>query len=164
MLNPQLLILIITLVSYFLAKKSGADTTEAALVGLAAGGLTYAAIPDEAWEASNVGLFSRTSEVSSDVDEKDLTKVKDNVYKHTSGAYFEKIGDKYYQKLLDTSTEGETTTKKLISEVGETFRSWGALGTAGVITTTKAVTTSDEKSTKWIIVAGCVLAALFLLK
>lgn len=181
----KLISLIIALVTTFLAKKSGASTTEAALLGLTAGGLTYAALDDSDWAKSNVYEFSKTGSTVSETDlnaraEVVEKKTVDGVeyVKYDDGNWYVKGTDgmmtQYEEKekvVFNTDSSGQQTTSQesvwttALKETGATLREWGGLGTSAVIATTKAATTSDtSKMQTWMLLAGALAIALIVLK
>lgn len=163
--------LLISLVTFFLAKKSGASTTEAALLATTAGGLTYAALSESDWDATNVKAFSSTSNTK-DVEEGYLEKYGTlTEYTHNGKSVYT-IDGKYYvypgdsknqiqEITVEKKSDGSTSTGSVMSEVGSTLRSWGAAGTSLVIGTTKAATSSKNTSMMWLLAAG--VLAFFLL-
>lgn len=191
-MSALVIALIVKLVTFFIAKKSGASTTEAALLGLTAGGLTYAALDAADWDETNVKSLSKdkattfdswTSFVNSGVTTdttKETQDIKDDegntiatIFTGTDGLKYKLNADGTVEQVVaktttthnpdgtaTTSTAWETATK----EVGETLRSWGATGTSLVMATTKAATSSDATSTKWLLVAAAAVVAIIVLK
>lgn len=124
--------IIVWLMSYFISTKNGMSSGKAALLATAAGvGTYYLADP------SNT----------------------DNVLGLSFGDTKATPGD------VSAATQTATTVaggigSTAVSEVGSTLRSWGPLGTAGVVATTTGALSDD----KWLMYGGIAVLAVVLLK
>lgn len=125
--------IIVWLVSYFLSSKNGASSGKAALIATAAGlGTYYLADPAN---TENILGFSYGN-----------TKATPGDVSGSTGA---------------ATTRAPSLGSTAVSQVGETLRSWGPLGTAGVVGVTAGALSGDNK---WLWIGGAVLAALVVLK
>lgn len=124
--------IIVWLISYFLQTKNGVSSGKAALTATAAGMATYYLA-----DPSN----------------------KDNVLGVSFGDSKTTPGD------VSGSTGGSTQVlpslgSTVATEVGSTLRSWGPLGTVGVVTAGTGALTDN----KWLLYGGAALLALLVLK
>ena len=124
--------IIVWLMSYFISTKNGMSSGKAALLATAAGVGTYY-LADPSNRDNVLGLsFGDTRATPGDV----------------SGA----------TQAATTAAGGIGSTA--VSEVGSTLRSWGPLGTAGVVATTTGALSDD----KWLVYGGIAVLAVALLK
>lgn len=186
-MTALVLALIVKLVTFFLAKKSGASTTEAALLGLTAGGLTYAALSASDFDKTNVKSLSNDKAIKYN----DMTELVNSgvsldgstaeagtgdvayIAQGSDGLYYRVFNDGTIEQVQQKTSvsydaagnETKTTTwETATKEVGETLRSWGPLGTSAVLATTKAVTSSSSQTTKWVLIAAAACAAILIFK
>lgn len=124
--------IIVWLVSYFLQTKNGVSSGKAALTATAAGLATYY-LADPA-NSENILGFSYGNA------------------KATPGDVSGSTGSA--QATLPSL--GSTA----VTQVGETLRSWGPIGTAGVV----GVTAGASSGNKWLLYGGLAVAAIVLLK
>lgn len=124
--------IIVWLMSYFISTKNGMSSGKAALLATAAGlGTYYLADPSNKDNVLGIS-FGDTRATPGDV----------------SGA----------TQTATTAAGGIGSTA--VSEVGSTLRSWGPLGTAGVV----ATTTGALSDNKWLMYGGIAVLAVVLLK
>lgn len=153
------LALIMTLISYFISKKSGASSTKAALTASAAGLGTYYVATQTEWgqsveQALDDGWEALVGEDGTTITNRDGSTAyapKGSTPKlDASGApMYDSLG----RAMVTLASDTVTTT-------GKVLESWGPTGTAAVIGTTAVATGGLDP--KWLWLAGG-LAALFIL-
>lgn len=148
-----IIMLIIALVSYFGAKKSGATDGEAALLAAAAGAGSYYVTTQTDWGKGLVSDISGWVGLTDAVGTP-LTNTDGSVAKAPVGAT--PVLDASGQVVRDASGN---VLWKLIDETGETLQSWGPEGTAGVIAT-GALAANADNWMMWLGVGAVALVAL----
>lgn len=125
--------IIVWLISYFISTKNGMSAGKAALVATAAGvGTYYLADPSNKGNILGVSLGdSKTTP-----------------------------GDVSGATVPTTQTTAPSLGSTALTEIGSTFRSWGPVGTAGVVATTTGALTDN----KWLLYGGAAVLAIALLK
>lgn len=124
--------IIVWLMSYFISTKNGMSSGKAALLATAAGVGTYY-LADPSNQGNVLGLsFGDTKATPGDV----------------SGA------------TRPATTAVGSIGSTAVSEVGATLRSWGPLGTTGVV----ATATGALSDNKWLLYGGVAVLAVLLLK
>lgn len=156
----EIITLIMMLLSYFTAKKTGADDTEAALVAAGAGLGTYYVGTQTEWGKDLVATLDNSWTSLMDGDEpvkqdgKTVTAPPGAVpEKNPDGSYKTDSNGNILWKLLDT-------TGKVVGTTGSVLESWGPTGTAAVVGA--AGIASGNKN--WLIWGGVALGVLLLLK
>lgn len=126
--------IIVWLVSYFMSTKSGMSKGKAAMVATGAGLATYY-LADPSNSENILGITMGDKTIAGSPSESDG--------KATSGTASLPRGG-----------------GSIVSEVGQTLRSWGPLGTAGVV----GVTSGALSNNKWLLWGGAAILAVLLLK
>jgi len=142
------LTILLTLLSFFGSKRSGASNTRALLTAGLVGGATYAFTHNTDWGSANLGALDG---VQPDLATKPVLDAAGN-------------------PVLDPATgqplkgsipiTGSTTKTSGGTGIWDVLKSWGATGTAAVIGTTAVASSSSlQKWMPWFIVGGLVLIA-----
>lgn len=151
----MLIPIILALISFFGAKKSGMKTGQAAAVGLAVGAGSYYVATETEWGKSLFGQSSTDWVRATDAQGNPVTDSSGNPVYVPSGE----------KPVLDangkpvTAADGTWFTKTL-DTTGKVLSSWGGAGTAAVIGATGAVTGSgifDGKYTIPLLLGGGLL-------
>lgn len=156
-MDPMTISIIIGLIASFLAKKKGASTAEAALIGAAAGAGTYYVTTETDWGKALIGNTDQpwvqaTTEAGTPLIGPDGKPVmippgtKPNL-------------DANNNIVKDASGNWWTT---LVGGTKDVLTSWGPAGTAGVIGTTVLATDSGLQKYLPYVLLG--VAALFILR
>lgn len=120
------LTIIVTLLSFFASKKSGASSTKAALIAGLAGAGTYYASHETEWGKANLGAL-------------------DGLSSNTSGPVVNGQGSA-------VTTQSGGTLSTVVGGVSDVLKSWGGTGTAAVVGTTAVATSSSlRRYIPWII-------------
>lgn len=155
--------LIMALISFFTAKKSGMKDGAAAMTAAAAGLGTYYVATETEWGKSATNWLGEKwtaltddGTVLKNADGTDATAPPGAVpQKDANGNVIRDANGSVTWKLVDTAGKVVTTT-------GDVLKSWGATGTATVIGTTALAT--DDNLRKWLPWLGAGLLALVILK
>lgn len=137
--------IIMAILSFVGAKKSGATNAQAAAIGAGVGIGSYYLF-DPSNKDNLFGVGDAADAVNKDKDPKTLD---------TSNGGAATTGAGFGQGLKDLASQTIDTT-------GKTLQSWGPAGTAGVVATGAAVSSDDSK--KWLMYGALALGALFLIK
>lgn len=163
----QIISILIALAGYFMSKKSGADDTEAALIGAAAGLGTYYVGTETEWGKDLVSALDGKETLTPALAE-DGTKLHDSAGNEVlipAGSTPVLNGDGTVKTengspVVTVKKEDGSVVTTTVSKIAEVLKSWGATGTAAVIGTT-AVATSDDKMWTYVAIGA---AAFLLLK
>lgn len=148
--------IVMALISYFASKKAGADDATAAMVAAGAGLGTYYVATSTEWGKNVVDkldqgwekMFGKNGEEVKNSDGTDVIAPKGSEVQYNADGTPAKDGlGNVIVKL------GETT--------GKVLESWGPAGTAGVIATTAAVTSNNNK---WLWIGGAAALAFLALR
>lgn len=148
--------IIVALISYFSAKKSGASDGQAALVAAGAGAGTYYVATQTEWGKGVIDNIESWVGLK-DEDGNVLTNGDGTAVKAPEGA----------KPMIDEETgevmrdENGNVLWKLVDSAGNVLESWGGTGTAAVIGA-GAVATSDYSD--WLLPIGLGVGALLLLR
>lgn len=156
-MTELIIMLIISLVSYFGSKKAGASDGQAALAAVAAGAGTYYATTQTDWG-------------------KDMVKTIDSSWTKLMGADGAPVLDGSGNEVLapagavaETNPDGSVKRDedgnvlwKLVDSTGKVLTSWGPAGTAAVVGTSALVANDDLPS--WVLPVGLGVLAFVLLK
>lgn len=146
--------IVVALISYFTAKKSGATSAQAAAIGAAAGAGTYYVATETDWGKS---LFANANGA-------DWVVAKDA----NGNTVTDSQGRTVYVPAGETATvdaKGKVVTNpdgtwftKTLDTTKDVLKSWGGAGTAAVIGTTAVATSSSPKKyLPWLLIGGVVL-------
>lgn len=152
--------LITALISYFGAKKSGASDTAALAVGAAAGAGTYYVATQTDWGKGIVSSIDTKWAQLTGSDGKPLTTADGQPIIGPEGSTPVKNPDGSYAK----DDKGNIVFElggKLISSAGEVLKSWGPVGTAGVIGVGAGLASGIPP---WVLLAGGGVLLFALLK
>lgn len=144
-----ILAIVMALISYFTAKeKGGASDGEAALVAGLAGAGTYYATTETEWGRESVDFLDEAifGSPSDTVD----------VNTQTGTVTYKRDADGNYVPIATGGVQSGGT-----SGVWDTLKSWGPVGTAGVLGVGAGAVTGK---TDWLLIGGIALAAILILK
>lgn len=147
--------LIMALVSFFGAKKSGASDGEAALAAAAVGAGTYYVSTETEWGKGLVDDIENWVGIK-DSNGDPLLNNDGEPVKVPEGAEIVRNPD----GTPKTDSNGNVLWK-LVDEAGNTLQSWGGVGTAAVI---GAGAVASDSLPSWVLPAGLAVAALVILK
>lgn len=147
--------LIMALVSFFGAKKSGASDGEAALAAAAVGGGAYYVSTQTEWGTGMVDEIENWVGIEDSSGNPVLNNDGEPV-KVPEGAEIIRNPD----GTPKTDSNGNVLWK-LVDTAGNTLQSWGGVGTAAVI---GAGAVASDSLPSWVLPAGLVVVALVLLK
>lgn len=177
--------LILALISFFVSKKNGASTTEAALTAAAVGAGTYYVTTQTDWGKSTLGGINDsiadltgTGYVDPKKSAKTYTPEQVRPLVDANGkSITDAAGNPLYEPIVGSTvprnSDGSVKVEQdgsvigaLISGVSGVLKSWGGGGTAAVIGTT-AVATSDSGVAGFIkdnalLIGGTILAIMLL--
>lgn len=124
------LTLLVMLLSYFAQRANGASASKAALTAGLAGAGTYYLTHETDWGRANLGSFDGVG-----------TATGPNVV------------DKNGNTILDPNG---SPLKTIVNGTTDVLKSWGAVGTAGVVATTGAVAGGvfSSANLKWLLLGG----------
>lgn len=148
--------LIIMLVSYFLSKKSGASTGQAAAIAGVAGAATYYTATETDWGKSTLGAIDDKIDgwinptTKTVVPSGNVRVVTDSDGNAVTGV----DGKPLYEDSANPATKSADGSwlNTLTSTAGGVLKSWGGAGTAAVIGTAGVVSSdSPQKYVPWVL-------------
>lgn len=155
--------LIMTLLSFFTAKKNGASTSQALLGAAVVGAGTYYATTQTDWGKSTLGALDskidgwvNPTTGAQTVDPKAVRPILDSEGNQVYG----KNGEQLYELISSPAVKGPNGNfaNSLVQGTAGVLSSWGGAGTAAVIGTTAVATSSNfEKYLPYLLLGGAVL-------
>lgn len=158
----EIISIIIALIGFFVSKKSGASTTEAALIGAGAGLGTYYVGTQTEWGQDLVASIDAKWDPVVDSSGSPVIYPDGSVVTVPSGATPQRDanGSLVYDATGKVVYTLGTLAGKTVETAGTVLTSWGPTGTAAVVGTTALATSGDRK--KWLpwIAGGAALLLL----